>query len=162
VRVLALSALLAVALLAGCAAPAAEPSSSSPSEATSLGPSSPATTTTGSDGFCGPPQCSPCPPEQYLHVDLATDSDAGLPTVQWSQAPAANRTAEIQGYIDQGHAKGHVAAELPEANLTRIFGNLHDAYAAENPGTHPLGGRDPVVVDDGQGRLRFGSSVVVC
>jgi len=152
----ALVALAALALLAGCATPSSPATSPATSTAGSALPS------TTNNGFCGPPICSPCPPQQDLNVDPATDADAQTPVLVWSKAPAANRTAEIQGYIDQAESQGHVLAQLPEANLTRIFSNLHDAWAAQNPGMHPPGARDPIVVVDGQARLRFFWSQVVC
>ncbi|MFO1533131.1 MAG: hypothetical protein ABR562_05465 [Thermoplasmatota archaeon] len=158
--VVAAVAAVAVSGCAGSTGPTTDPipvTSGPTSAPTSAAPSP---TTSGNNGFCGPPVCSGCPPRESIDVQAVTSPD-GRPVVDWATAPAANKTAEIQHYVDLGHA-GPVHEELPHANLTRIFGHLHVAWQAEHPGEKDDGRTDPVVVLDAGTMLRFAIAVVVC
>jgi hypothetical protein len=67
----------------------------------------------------------------------------------------------VQGYVTRGHQE-QVNEALPEANLTRIFANLDDAWRAEHPGQKMEGDGRILAVLDGGAYLRFGWATAEC
>jgi hypothetical protein len=128
--------------------------------------STPAPTSTGdggNNGFCGPPQCSPCPPQAYLSVAPATEDDAiGRARADWDTAAVDNKTAEVQALLDEGHA-GYQSHAVSDENATRIMRDLYDIAAAQGGDPTPTDGQwNPIIVSDAYGLVEFSLGHVVC